>query len=170
MVINLKIERIVVGELQENCYIVTKENKSIIIDPGDELDKIIDKIRDKNIVGILITHHHFDHIGALSEIEKYLNIKANNDINYFDLEVIKTPGHTSDSVTFYFKEDKVMFTGDFLFERSIGRMDLPTGSYEDMKKSLEKIKEYPQDITIYPGHGNSSMLGKEIPYFNFYLG
>lgn len=59
------IDKVVVGPLAENCYIVTKNEKTIIIDPGDEGKKIIDVAKDKNVVGVLITHHHFDHIGAL---------------------------------------------------------------------------------------------------------
>ena len=79
----------------------------------------------------------------------------------FSYEIIKTPGHASDSLTFYFKDEKVMFTGDFLFFHTIGRCDLETSSIEDMKKSLEEIKKYPDDIKIYPGHGRGSVLGEE---------
>ena len=160
----MKVEILKVGYLKENCYIVTKNDKSIIIDPGDEADRIINHCKGKKIVGVLITHNHFDHVGALKEIENHFKIKENNNIIGLDFEIIDTPGHTSDSKTFYFKDDKVMFTGDFLFKGTIGRMDLPTGSVEDMKKSLEKIKDYPDDIIVYPGHGESTILGREKYY------
>ena len=62
------IDRVIVGPLAENCYIVTKKAKTIIIDPGDEADKIIEATKDKNVVGILITHHHFDHVLSLIHI------------------------------------------------------------------------------------------------------
>ena len=68
----------------------------------------------------------------------------------------------------YFKNEKVMFTGDFLFYRSIGRTDLDTGSDIDMIKSLEKISKYPDDIVIYPGHGPKSTLGREKNNFKYY--
>ena len=61
-----------------------------------------------------------------------------------------------------------MFTGDFLFKGTIGRMDLPGGNTEEMKKSLETIFCYPENITIYPGHGSISNLGEEKKYWNYY--
>ncbi len=157
----MNIKRVVVGPLEENCYIVEKNNKCIIIDPGDEIDKIISNI-DKEVVGILITHYHFDHIGALDELKIKYNIEENNfNVDGFNFEVINNPGHTSDSKTFYFKDDNVMFVGDFLFKDGIGRMDLPTGSVSDMKKSLDMIFKYPMETIIYPGHGDKSTLKDE---------
>ncbi len=163
------IDRVIVGPLAENCYIVTKNNKTIIIDPGDEADKIIEATKDKNVVGILITHHHFDHVGALKELEEYFKIKESKDISGIGMEVIKTPGHSSDSVCYYFKDDKVMFVGDFIFLNSIGRTDLPTGSDKEMIESLEFIKNYPDDIILYPGHGESTILGYEKNNFKYYF-
>ena len=165
----MQIERIVVGELQENCYIVTKNNKTIIIDPGDEANKIIDAVKDKNVVGILVTHHHFDHIGALKEIEDYFHLKETLKVEGFDYEIIKTPGHTDDSVCYYFKDDGVLFSGDFIFYKTIGRTDFPTGSDNDMHQSLELISKYPDNIKVYPGHGPSTILGDEKVYFRLYL-
>ena len=157
----MNIKTVVVGQLEENCYIVEKNNKCIIIDPGDEADKIISNIT-CDVVGILITHYHFDHIGALNELKLKYNIEENSFIDGFNFETISTPGHTSDSKTYYFKDDKVMFVGDFLFKNGIGRMDLPTGSVSDMAESLNMIFSYPKDIVIYPGHGDKSTLGEEL--------
>lgn len=165
----MKVEVIAVGFLRENCYIVTQNDKSIIIDPGDEAEKIIDACKDKNVVGILLTHRHFDHVGALKKIEEAFDVKVSLYIDGFSYEVIETPGHTKDSLTYYFKDEGVMFTGDFLFKGTIGRMDLPTGSKEDMEKSLEKVSHYPKSVKVYPGHGDSTVLGDEIPYFKIYL-
>ena len=158
----MNIKKVVVGNLEENCYIVEKDNKCIIIDPGDEADKIISNITCK-VVGILITHYHFDHIGALDELKEKYNIQENNyNIDGFNFEVLDTPGHTSDSKTYYFREDNIMFVGDFLFKDGIGRMDLPTGSINEMKKSLDNIFTYPSNTVIYPGHGDKSTLGEEL--------
>lgn len=162
------IDRVVVGPLKENCYIVTKNTKTIIIDPGDEADKIIDATKDKNVVGILITHHHFDHVGALKKLEDYFKIKESDFIPEIGMEVIKTPGHSRDSVCFYFKEDKVMFVGDFIFLNNIGRCDLPTGSDKEMLESLAYIKKYPNNIVLYPGHGEPTNLGYEKNNFKYY--
>ena len=71
------------------------------------------------------------------------------------------PGHKDDLVCFYFKEDKVMFVGDFIFENSIRRTDLDGGDPLEMKKSLIKILTYEEDFTIYPGHGVQTSLNKE---------
>ena len=117
----------------------------------------------------LITHHHFDHIGALDEIEKHFNVKESMHVKDFDFEVIKNPGHTFDSVSYYFKDDRVMFVGDFIFNGSIGRTDLPTGNLNDMLNSLKKISNYPDDIIVYPGHGLSTTLGKEKLNFKKYF-
>ena len=75
--------------------------------------------------------------------------------------MIYTGGHRNDLVTYYFYEDDIMFTGDFLFKECIGRMDLEYASYLEMMKSIEKIKKYNDDIIIYPGHGEESTLGYE---------
>lgn len=169
-VIKLKIENLVLGRLRTNCYIVKKNNKCIIIDPGDEAEKIIEACKGYEVEEILVTHHHWDHILALKEIEEQYHLKHNVFLKKsFSYEIIKTPGHASDSLTFYFKDEKVMFTEDFLFFHTIGRCDLETSSIEDMKKSLEEIKKYPDDIKIYPGHGRGSVLGEEKVLFNRYF-
>lgn len=162
------IKTVVVGDLQTNCYILIKDNKALVIDPGDEFAKIKNVLNNYDVIGCYITHSHFDHIGALDELLKEYNLKLNNQKELvFDFEVIETPGHTDDSVTYYFKEDKIMFTGDFIFYRSIGRTDLG-GNDKDMLDSLEIIKKYPDDIKIYPGHGLSTILGDEKKYFSYY--
>lgn len=164
----MKVECIPVGDLQANCYIVTKENKTILIDPGEEKEKIERFLEGKNVVGIFLTHAHFDHTGALSYFEEKYHMK-HNETNFLDCEIIKTPGHSKDSISFYFPEDRIMFTGDFIFKGTIGRMDLIGGSPKDMQESLNKIKKYPDNITIYPGHGEKTILGEEKPFFRFYF-
>lgn len=164
----MKVKRVITGYLEENCYLVENNNKVLIIDPGDEANKIKDEIGNKKVVGILITHHHFDHVGALKEIEQEYNLKESvletgmNQIDEFKFEVINTPGHTKDSKSYYFYENKILFTGDFLFKESIGRTDMEGGSFSEMKDSLNIIKKYDSNIIIYPGHGDSSTLMHEI--------
>jgi len=166
----MQINRVIVGLLETNCYILTINDKCLVIDPGDEIDKIKEVIGNKEIVGVIITHSHFDHIGALNYFDKDLILDKSNleekeyDINGFNFEVIYTPGHKEDCITIYFKEENIMFTGDFIFEGTIGRMDLDGGSTIDMKKSLDKIKKYDSSIKIYPGHGSSTYLYKENLY------
>ena len=90
-------------------------------------------------------------------------------IGNFSFEIIKTKGHSVDSVTYFFYNDKIMFTGDFLFKESIGRCDLKGGNIFDMKESIKKIKSYNKDIVIYPGHGDKTKLEYELKN-NYYLG
>jgi hydroxyacylglutathione hydrolase len=164
----MKINRIVVGYLQENCYILEKNNCVIIVDPGDEFEHI-DSFIHGQVIGILLTHHHFDHIGALDELKNKYHVEVNNfNSAPFSFETIFTPGHSWDSKTFYFKDDNIMFTGDFIFKGTIGRTDIG-GSDKDMLKSLNKIITYPDNITIYPGHGAITKLGIEKPYLKSIL-
>ena len=169
MELTMDIQVIVVGPLAENCYIITKNNKTIIIDPGDEANKIINATKNLNVVGILVTHHHLDHIGALNEICQYFNVQESEKVSGFNYEIISNPGHSIDSKTFYFPKDKIMFCGDFIFYNSIGRTDLPTGNNEQMIASLKLISNYPDDVILYPGHGPTTTLGHEKNNFKYYF-
>ena len=160
----MEINRVVVGPLETNCYILKKDNKCLVIDPGDEYDKIEKNIGQYEVVGVIITHYHFDHIGALNNFNNKLILDKHNleekeyNIDNFKFDVIYTPGHKEDCITIYFKEDKIMFTGDFIFKGAIGRTDLEGGNYLDMLNSLNKIDKYDKDIIIYPGHGDKTTL------------
>ena len=164
----MDIKCIKTGYLEENCYILSIGNDSLIVDPGDEADKIISEIGNKNVLGILITHYHFDHIGALAELRKYYNVDVidyenrKEKIGDFEFEIIDTKGHKEDAVSYYFKEDKIMFVGDFVFEGTIGRCDLPGGDFEEMKRSLSNLKKLDKNIILYPGHGNKTTLENEL--------
>lgn len=165
----MNIKTIQVGPLDTNCYILSIDNECIIVDPGDEFFKIKKEIGDKKVIGCLVTHFHQDHIEALEELVSYYDIEINKSrYGKFEYEIIETPGHTFDSKTFYFKKDNIMFTGDFIFYRSIGRTDLG-GNNKDMITSLENFKKYDDSITIYPGHGPSTILGEEKKYFELYF-
>ena len=166
----MDINVVVTGYLDENCYILSKNGKCLIVDPGDDYNDIVKAVGDNKVLGVLITHSHFDHIGALRnflvkrsiKIFKRSNLEEKEyEIEDFKFKCIYTPGHSKDSVTFYFEEDKVMFIGDFIFKDSIGRTDLPGGSDIEMQESIKKILEYPDDIKLYPGHNSNTTLGEE---------
>ena len=72
----MKIKQLVVGELDENCYILEKDGKYLVIDPGDEFIKIDNEIHGE-LEEILVTHNHFDHIGALKQLEDKYRVLAN---------------------------------------------------------------------------------------------
>lgn len=173
----MEIEKIITGALEENCYVLIKDGQCLVVDPGDDYQNIQEKIGDNKVLGVLITHSHFDHIGALRKFltkrgikifKKSSALEQAYEIGPFNFKVIYTPGHSSDSITFYFEEDKAMFIGDFVFNGSIGRCDLPTGDMNIMQKSIENIKNYPPDTKLYCGHGEDTTLENEInnnPYF-----
>ncbi len=165
----MKIKIVKTSSLAENCYILEHDKKCLIIDPGAEF-KFIDEAIEYEVLGVLITHRHFDHIGAVDElVSKYkCNVYEFNNLeerNYiigpFSFNVIFNPGHSEDSISFYFKKEKKLFSGDFVFEGNIGRCDLPGGDYEEMMDSISMIKKYPDDTIIYPGHGEFTSIGHE---------
>jgi len=166
----MEIKILKLGCLKTNCYLVIENNECLIIDPASDAKMIKEACKNYLVRGILVTHHHFDHILALDELEHDYKLKHNEHTNNgFSYEVIETPGHTSDSLTFYFPKDHVMFTGDFLFYHTCGRCDLETSSIKEMKNSLEKIRGYDDRIVFYPGHGKPGILGEEKPFFNSYF-
>ena len=82
-----------------------------------------------------------------------------------DLNVtaLHTPGHTEGSTCFYFERERVLFSGDVLFQGSTGRWDLPGGDREQMERSLERVMTLPQDTKVYPGHGAATTIADELP-------
>lgn len=172
---NIKIVK--VGFLETNCYLLKKDNNVLIIDPGDDFELIKSNV-DGNVVGVIITHSHFDHVGALMEVKDYYDVpvydmnnlkEGNNSIFNFNFDVIYTPGHLYDLITIYFKEEKLMFVGDFIFNGSIGRWDMDGADTNSMINSINKILKYDDDIVVYPGHGNKTTIGNERDNLKFYL-
>lgn len=171
----MEINIIKVGFLKTNCYILTKNNKHLIIDPGDEFTKI-DNCITGEVIGIIITHYHFDHIGALEELVNKYKIKVYdinnlkegiNQIDVFKFTMIKTPGHKSDLISILI--DNNLFCGDFIFKDTIGRTDLPTGNFTEMQESIRKIIKLNPNTIIYPGHGPSTTLKEEMNSLLTYL-
>lgn len=200
---SLKIETYVLGPVMTNCYFAINEDtkETIIIDPADKAEVLIQKINKETLkpVAVLLTHGHFDHILAASEIavnfhipiyaskeEKELletpslnlsvslgkNISLTPTMLLNDKDIIKlagtevnvihTPGHTSGGICYLFKESKILFSGDTLFEGTVGRADLPTGNLNTLLDSVNhKLMTLPDDTTVFPGHGESTTVGHE---------
>lgn len=178
------------GAYQTNCYIVTVKGKDFIIDPGVEAASwVIQNVT--NPAAILNTHGHFDHVWSNQEVKEKLNIpiycpkddcfmlkddpfsqgtpsstadfKVQNDetIEFEDIKVTfhHFPGHTPGCSAI--EIDNTLFSGDFIFQNSIGRVDFPYSSPDDMKKSINKILSWEKDMDIYPGHGGKTSLSRE---------
>jgi len=194
----IKIKKQPMGEYQTNCYIATIDNKDFIIDPGVGATEWV-KQNISNPVAILNTHGHFDHVWSNAQLQKELQIplytpqddvmllsesswmkdlppstpdvkvKPNEVIDFDGIKVKfhhfagHTPGCSMIEI------DDAMFSGDFIFERSIGRCDFPYSSPIDMKESLVRFKELPFDKTLYPGHGNTTMIKQEQQYVDYWV-
>jgi len=186
------------GVYQTNCYIITKDGKDIIIDPGVNATKWV-KENVTNPIAILNTHGHFDHVWSNAELQHDLGIKLYTpkedemllresswmpdlppsvpdilveDDEELDIDNIKVrfrhfPGHTPGSSTI--EIDDAMFSGDFIFERSIGRTDFPYSNPSDMKKSLKKFQQLNFDKTIYPGHGGTTTIKQEQKHASYWI-
>ena len=167
----MEVKRVVTGYLDENCYLLIQNGTCLVVDPGDEFHKIKEEIGENKVLGVLITHSHFDHIGALRnfltkksiKIFKRSNLVENKEyqLGDFTFECLYTPGHSKDSVSFYFKNENFMFVGDFIFNGGVGRVDLPGGSSIELEESISKMMSYPDDMVLYPGHHDSTILGNE---------
>lgn len=192
----LKIFTMALGAYQTNCYLVWQEGckDCLVIDPGYEAQTVAAQAekRGLEIAGVLLTHGHFDHVGAVRElvmdrdIPVYLNAKDTamppqmtaGPLYYtntyedtltlagISFRVIPTPGHTPGSVCLL--TENHLFSGDTLFRGSCGRTDLPGGSWQEMQDSLKKLAQLPPDTRVYPGHGAASLLADELEY-NPYL-
>jgi len=187
------------GVYQTNCYIITLEGKDFIIDPGvDALPWVIQNVT--NPIAILNTHGHFDHVWSNTKVQEYFNIPLytpKGDVmlltssdwmpdlppsipdvivepdEEFNFDGIKVkfrhfPGHCPGCSTI--EVGDVMFSGDFIFERSIGRTDFPYSSPMDMKDSLLRFKEITYDKVVYPGHGGPTTIKQEQQYVNHWIG
>lgn len=172
----MQVKKVEVGYLKENCYEIEHNGKCLIVDPGDDffiIDRMIDTTK---LLAVLITHRHKDHIGALKNIKEKYNVpvyefknlkEGRYEIDDFKFEVVFTPGHTIDSVSYYFYEYNFLFDGDFIFKNTIGRTDLG-GDDIDMINSLKKISTFNKKMKLYPGHGESTILFDELEN-NIYL-
>ena len=196
----MKIKTFVLGVMQTNCYIVSNdENHCMISDPGAQGKKVAKYLEENELVldAILLTHGHFDHIGAvdylydkyhcpiyihhediemltnshlnLSYLEKPFSLSApvtpaseHMEISGFKICWFHLPGHCPGASMIYLEDENVIFSGDVLFNGSIGRFDFPNSSKYDTLTSIEKIKTFNFDATLYPGHGPSSTLKSEL--------
>lgn len=100
--------------------------------------------------------------GYTVDADEYFEDGAEYEIADMKFKVISTPGHTIGSCCFYFEDDKILVSGDTLFDGSVGRTDLPTGSMSKLVHSVrEKLFVLPDDVKVYPGHGAATDIGTE---------
>ena len=104
-----------------------------------------------------------------SNVENYLSESDTISFGNQVFKIIETPGHTPGSVFFYNEKERIAFSGDTVFHYSIGRTDLEGGSTFQMIQTLRFISQLPDDVTLYPGHGDYTTIGAEVegnPYMD----
>jgi len=193
-----------VGPVAENCFIFRQDRgeHALVVDPGDEAERLLGAIEELgvSIEAILLTHTHFDHVGAVAPLARatgapvycpklevpvladimsyvpwpgfgpYESYDADETVSGgerlalagFDIDVIFTPGHSPGHVTYSIPAEKAIFSGDVLFQGSVGRVDLPGGDGPTLLRSLATLVEtLDPETRVHPGHMGLTTLGAE---------
>jgi glyoxylase-like metal-dependent hydrolase (beta-lactamase superfamily II) len=211
----LDVRMLSVGPIQENAYLVSAagSSRAVIVDPGDEAERLLATARELGVTieAILVTHCHFDHIGAVAEVAHatgapvycpeierpvladipswtppgfgpFESYEADETVAGgerlklagLDIEVLFTPGHSPGHVTYAISAagavtdeaatgERVLLSGDVLFQGSVGRVDLPGGDWNVLERSIGSlVRAFPAQTAVYPGHMGATTLGREL--------
>jgi hydroxyacylglutathione hydrolase len=201
----IDVRMFTVGPVQENCFVVRQPQSAsaVIVDPGDEAERLLGALKDLGVTSleaILLTHTHFDHVGAVAPVARatgapvycpqletrvlanimdfvpwpgfgpFESYEADHTVEGGEtlelagltFEVIFTPGHSPGHVTYALAAEDAIFSGDVLFQGSVGRVDLPGGDWATLLHSIESLVDrFPEETTVYPGHMGITTLGRE---------
>ena len=200
----LDVEMLTVGPIGENCFLFHRQgsDKLLIVDPGEEAERILAAVEASGAEAeaILVTHCHFDHIGAVAPVAKatgapvycpeievpvladimsyvpwsefgpFESYEADEivrggetlDLAGMEIDVVFTPGHSPGHVTYAVRDEPAIFSGDVLFQGSVGRVDLPGGDGPTLLASIGRLLDaYPDETVVHPGHMGLTTLGAE---------
>jgi glyoxylase-like metal-dependent hydrolase (beta-lactamase superfamily II) len=200
----LDVEMLTVGQIGENCFLFRPQggDRLLIVDPGEEAERILAAVEatGATVEAILLTHCHFDHIGAVAPVARatgapvycpeievplladimafvpwegfgpYESYEADEvvrggetlELAGMAIDVIFTPGHSPGHVTYVVQREPAIFSGDVLFQGSVGRVDLPGGDGPTLLASIGKLMDaYPEETVVHPGHMGLTTLGAE---------
>ena len=202
----MDVRMFTVGPVQENCFLVRhdRSERAVIVDPGEEADRLLGAIDELGVSldAILLTHTHFDHVGAVAPIARAtgapvycpeIEVPVLADIMSYvpwpgfgpyesydadvavtggerlslaglDIEVLFTPGHSPGHVTYVVGDEgaPLLFSGDVLFQGSVGRVDLPGGDWPTLLSSIGTLVErFGGETRVHPGHMGLTTLGAE---------
>jgi hydroxyacylglutathione hydrolase len=200
----LDVEMIAVGPVAENCFLLRRagSDRLLVVDPGEEAERILAAIEatGAKAEAILVTHCHFDHIGAVTPVAEAtgapvycpeIEVPILEDIMAFvpwegfgpfesykpdeivrggetlelaglELDVIFTPGHSPGHVTYAVRGENALFSGDVLFQGSVGRVDLPGGDGPTLLASIGQLLDnFPDETVVHPGHMGLTTPGAE---------
>jgi glyoxylase-like metal-dependent hydrolase (beta-lactamase superfamily II) len=202
--VSLEVRQLAVGAIAENCYVFRREGsgKALIVDPGEEAERILAEVEatSAEVEAILITHCHFDHVGAVAPVARATGapvycpeievpvladimafvpypgfgpyeshdaeeiVKGGEVLELADLsiDVIFTPGHSPGHVTYSVRDEEAIFSGDVLFQGSVGRVDLPGGDGATLMRSIQALLDsHSPETAVHPGHMGVTTLGAE---------
>jgi len=200
----LDVEMLTVGQIGENCFLFRPQggDRLLVVDPGEEAERILAAVEatGATVEAILLTHCHFDHIGAVAPVARAtgapvycpeIEVPLLADIMAFvpwegfgpyesydadevvrggetlelagmTIDVVFTPGHSPGHVTYAVQGEPAIFSGDVLFQGSVGRVDLPGGDGPTLLDSIGKLLDaYPEETVVHPGHMGLTTLGAE---------
>jgi glyoxylase-like metal-dependent hydrolase (beta-lactamase superfamily II) len=201
----IDVRMFTVGPVQENCFVVreAESGTALIVDPGEEADRLLSAVHElgiEKVEAILVTHTHFDHVGAVApvaqatgapvycpELERevlanimdyvpwpgfgpFESYEADHtvaggetlELAGMKIEVLFTPGHSPGHVTYAIRDERALFSGDVLFQGSVGRVDLPGGDWPTLLSSIQSlVDEFEPETVVYPGHMGITTLDRE---------
>ena len=171
-----------------NTWLVGNADEVIVVDPGRDAQAVLTAASDREILAVICTHGHPEHVAAALEVaardetpvalhrmdmlawreehpgaEPDIQMEEGGIFEVADaaLEVLHTPGHTEGSVCLLERDLGRLYSGDTLFAGSFGRVDLPGGSAEAMVASLDRLRRLDDGIVVLPGHGMTTSIGRE---------
>jgi len=200
----IEVRMFTVGMVQENSFLVWPQggDRAVIVDPGDEAPRLLQAIEGAGVTldAILLTHTHFDHVGAVAPIARAtgapvycprVEVPVLQDVMAYvpwpgfgpfeswdpeetveggeilelaalTLDVVSTPGHSPGHVTYAVRGEQALFSGDVLFQGSVGRTDLPGGDGPTLLRSIATLLDrFDDEARVYPGHMGLTTLGAE---------
>jgi hydroxyacylglutathione hydrolase len=200
----MDVRMLTVGPVAENCFIFRADGakEALVVDPGDEAERLLGAIEelDAEVQAILLTHTHFDHVGAVAPVARAtgapvycpkLEVPVLQDImSYvpwpefgpyeswdpehtveggerlklagFEIDVLFVPGHSPGHVAYSIPAELALFSGDVLFQGSVGRTDLPGGDWPTLARSIATLVEsLDPETRVHPGHMGLTTLARE---------
>jgi hydroxyacylglutathione hydrolase len=204
----MDVRMFTVGPVQENSFLIRREggDRALLVDPGEEAPKLLGALEALGVGldAILLTHTHFDHVGAVAPVAKATGapvycperevpvlqdimayvpwpgfgpfeswdpeqtVSGGERLNLagYDIDVLFTPGHSPGHVTYALRDGDdapaMLFSGDVLFQQSVGRTDLPGGDHATLLRSIAALLDrYDDETVVHPGHMGLTTLGRE---------